>query len=86
LTSLKNVELCSLEKAVDRDIFESKLVSLLRVDELCLVDAASARLKTLFADLEVETVLYLLTIIRIVLPGMAGVGAEPFINCAILSI
>ena len=55
-------------------------MSLFKVDELCLVDAAFARLKTLLADFEVETVLYLFTIIRIVLPGMAGVGAEPFIR------
>ncbi len=62
-------------------------MSLLRVDWLCLeAEAASARLKTLFADFEVETVLYLLTMIRIVLPGMAGVGAAPLIKWAILSI
>jgi len=80
LESRKNVELCSLEKAVERDILESKLVSLLREEVLCLLKAASARLKTLFADFEVETVLYLFTMILIVLPGIAGVGAEPFIK------
>jgi hypothetical protein len=80
LLSRKNVELCSLEKAVERDILESKLVSLLRVEVLCLLETASARLKTLFADLEVETVLYLFTMILIVLPGIAGVGAEPLIK------
>jgi hypothetical protein len=78
--SRKKVELCSLEKAVERDIFESKLVSLLRVEVLCLVETTSARLKTLFADFEVETVLYLFTMILIVLPGIAGVGAAPFIK------
>lgn len=78
--SLKNVELYSLEKAVDRDILESKLVSLFRVEVLCLLDATSALLKTLFADFEVDTVRYLFTIILIVLPGIAGVGAEPFIR------
>ena len=66
--------------AVERDILESKLVSLFRVEVLCLLDTTSARLKTLFADLEVETVRYLFTIILIVLPGMAGVGAELFIK------
>ena len=55
-------------------------MSLLRVEVLCLLDAASARLKTLFADFEVDTVLYLFTIILIVLPGIAGVGVEPLIK------
>jgi hypothetical protein len=78
--SLKKVELCSLEKAVERDILESKLVSLLSVEVLCLLETTSARLKTLLADFDVETVLYLFTMILIVLPGIAGVGADPFIK------
>jgi hypothetical protein len=68
--------LCSLEKAVERDILESKLVSLFNV----IFYLASERLKTRLADLEVDTVRCLLTIIRIVRPGIAGVGAAPFIK------
>jgi hypothetical protein len=70
------VVLCSLENAVDLDILESKLVSLFNV----MVYLASERLKTRFADFDVDMVRCLFTIMRIVRPGMAGVGAAPLIK------
>ena len=71
----------SLEKAVDFDIFESKLVSFCSPFPPALEsDLVSERLKHLLADFEVDTEFYLFTIILIVRPGIAGVGAILFTN------
>ena len=70
--------LASLEKAVDLDIFESKEASVCMCFESELL--FEERLNTRCALLEVEIVRYLFTIIRIVRPGMAGVGALELIK------
>lgn len=66
---------------MDFDIFESKLVSLWRPFTLeFAVDLPSERLKHLFADLETDIEFCLFTMILMVRPGIAGVGAIPLTN------
>jgi hypothetical protein len=75
------IMLCSLDMAVDLDILESKLASLLRPldPDLTVLPWYVDLLKALVAAAWVvdgAALLYLLTMILIVFPGMEGMMAE----------